>query len=176
METQLERNFSMLHPQKQTMKVDLVRRFHFIMQSLALYRSDLRSSGYLQTTSSEKEYQYLTTNLSSLIEQLEHMTTFHQHTDWDKQAKIDELNGYLHDAYGNDPPIRFSLEGISSKEVKSLSWEDIKIMIVNRKKGEVTITTNSGRELQFNFTEDQYTHIASMHVHFQAFYKKIMKE
>src|SRR5690606_8579220 len=40
METTLGNNFSMLHPKNETFKTELTRQFHFIMQSVALYRSD----------------------------------------------------------------------------------------------------------------------------------------
>lgn len=168
MEELLARNFSRLHPENETMKTELVSSFHFIMQSLALYRSDLK-----ENNDPQKEYSYLPQNIPKLVERLQYMTTYHKYTDWDKQKKIDELNGYLQDAYGNDAPIHFSLDGISSKEVKSVHWTEVKNMTVNRNKGEAGITTLSGREIKFNFTEEQYTYIASMHVNFLAFYEKM---
>src|SRR5690606_33595935 len=107
------------------------------------------------------------------MEKLTYMITYHQHTNWDKQKKIDELNGYLQDAYGTNTPIQFSVDGITSKETNSIRWSEVKNMIVDRNKNEVCISTHSNDNIKFVFTEEQYIHIASMHVHILAFVNKI---
>jgi hypothetical protein len=173
METTLGNNFGMLHPKNETFKTELTRQFHFIMQSVALYRSDLRSTNFTSTENTNRELKYLTDQIPQLMEKLTYMITYHQHTDWDKQKKIDELNGYLQDAYGTNTPIQFSVDGITSKETNSVRWSEVKNMIVDRNKNEVCISTHSNDNIKFVFTEEQYTHIASMHVHFLAFVDKM---
>lgn len=175
METTLGNNFSMLHPKNETFKTELTQQFHFIMQSVALYRSDLRSTNFTSTENTNRELKYLTDQIPQLMEKLTYMITYHQHTDWDKQKKIDELNGYLQDAYGNNTPIQFSVDGITSKETNSVRWSEVKNMIVDRNKNEVCISTHSSDDIKFGFTEEQYTQIASVHVHFLAFLNKLKK-
>lgn len=176
METTLGNNFSILHPKNETFKTELTRQFHFIMQSVALYRSDLRSTNFTSTENTNRELKYLTDQIPKLMEKLNYMTTYHPITDWDKQKKIDEideLNGYLQDAYGNPTPIQFSVDGITSKQTNYVRWSEVKNMIVDRNKNEVSISTHSSGNIKFVFTEEQYTHIASMHVHFLAFVDKM---
>lgn len=172
MEESLARNFSILHQKNETMKADLTRRFHYLMHSLALYRSDLRSSDFRETEDSKKEYEYLRSGLPQLIERLKYMITYNRYTDWKEQKRIEELNGYLQDAFGQDTPIVFKIDGIYSETVKSISWQEVEDMTVHRNKGEVIITSSSGREIIFHFSEEQYMHIASMHVHFLAYFKE----
>lgn len=92
---------------------------------------------------------------------------------WDKQEKIKELNAYLLEAYGEDAPIYFTLEGISHKDNKSILWEEVKTMILDKNKNEVYILTHSNRDIHFSFTEDQYNSIASIHVHVLAYLDKL---
>src|SRR5690606_33311344 len=129
MEESLARNFSILHPENETMKADLARRFHYLMQSFALYRSDLRKSDFRETESSKEEYEYLRKGLPQLLERLKHMITYNRYTNWKKQNKIDELNGYLQDAFGHDTPIKES----RLIQVKSL-WHHSSIKKKNCKK------------------------------------------
>src|SRR5690606_23545950 len=151
--------FNILHPENETMKIDCVRRFHLILQSLAIYRSDISDPNYEESENFELEQKYLKTHIPELIERLTEMTRYHKFTDWKKQKKMDELNGYLQNAYGNDPPIYFTLEAINSKEIKSILWSDVKIMQLDRKNQEVSILSVSGQEIRFNYTEKQYSDI-----------------
>lgn len=175
MEKILERNFSILHPENETMKTDCVRRFHFILQSLVLYRSDIGEPNYLESENFQTEYNYLKSHIPALIKRLREMMTYHNHryTDWNKQKKMDELNGFLQNAYGNEPPVFFTLEAIHSTGIKPIPWAAINNMLVDRTNREVIIKTESGQEIRFNYTENQYTDIASMHVHFLAFFEKL---
>jgi hypothetical protein len=68
METTLGNNFSMLHPKNETFKTELTRQFHFIMQSVALYRSDLRSTNLTSTENTNRELKYLTDQIPKLME------------------------------------------------------------------------------------------------------------
>jgi hypothetical protein len=77
-EAVLARNFSRLYPKNETMKNDLVQRFHFIMHSLALYRADLRNAGYRETGSSKKEYEYLVSRIPAFVNRLKHIITNHR--------------------------------------------------------------------------------------------------
>ncbi len=165
-------NLSVLHPDKTTLKSDLTQQFHFILQSLALYRSDLRNADVKATDSNNKEFDYLINRIPSLIANLKILTPDYKNLDW-VNNKIDELNDYLQAAYGNDAPIHFSIEGIFSENVKSIHWSDVKNMSVNRNENKVSISCIDKRGLLFDFNENQYPHIASMHVHFLAFYQKI---
>lgn len=173
MEKILERNFSILHPENETMKTDCVRRFHLILQSLVIYRSDISDPNYEESENFELEQKYLKTHIPELIERLTEMTRYHKFTDWNKQKKMDELNGFLQNAYGNEPPVFFTLEGIHSTGIKPIPWAAINNMLVDRTNREVIIKTESGQEIRFNYTENQYTDIASMHVHFLAFFEKL---
>lgn len=169
----LERNFSILHPDNESMRNDCVKRFHFILQSLVLYRSDIGEPNYLESENFQTEYNYLKSHIPALIERLREMMTYHRYTDWNKQKKMDELNGFLQNAYGNEPPVFFTLEAIHSTGIKPIPWAAINNMLVDRTNREVIIKTESGQEIRFNYTENQYTDIASMHVHFLAFFEKM---
>src|SRR5690606_19391734 len=96
--------------------------------------------------------------------------------DWKRKEFLDNINGYMQIAYGEKPPVYFGYEAIYSDEVKSVYWTEVENMLVNRNTREVVITTQSGREIRFGFTDEQYTHIASVQVNFLAFFKKIMHD
>jgi hypothetical protein len=174
MEKLLKEYLTNIHPDNETLNAELTSQFRLIMQSLILYRSDIYNANYESSESSKIELNYLLHQIPSLLYRLRMLEPKDRNILW-AMLKIDELNGYLQAAYGNDPPIHFTTEGINTKDVKSIRWIDVKNMTVNRGKNQVSIITTSDREIQFDFTENQYSDIASMHVHFMAFYKKMIE-
>ncbi len=80
-EERLAYHINRLQPANETMKKDLLQQFRFIMQSLALYRSDLRKADFKPTESSEEELIYLRKKLPELIESLKNLASLRKATD-----------------------------------------------------------------------------------------------
>lgn len=95
-------------------------------------------------------------------------------SDLDKKLIFDKLNGYMKEAYGMDPPVHFTYNGVESGD-KSIKWEDVRDMRVDRQKQKVIIK-GTQEAITFHYTEEQYTPVASVHVNFLAFLEKLNNE
>lgn len=94
--------------------------------------------------------------------------------DWDIKPFLDKINGYMKEAYNMDVPAQFTYNSVET-ESKTIKWEDIRDMRVERQKQKVIIK-GTQEAITFHYTEEQYASIASMHVYFLAFLSKIRSE
>ena len=92
-------------------------------------------------------------------------------TDWRKKEFLNKMNGLLNKAFRGNPPLNFSFSGIGTENQSLISWEDFDYFEINRKTNELIVKTNSGKEMKFSYSEDQYSDLADFHVNFLAFYK-----
>lgn len=91
--------------------------------------------------------------------------------DWRKKEFLNKMNGLLDKAFRGKSPLNFSFNGINSEKYPMVSWKDFDYLEIKRETKELIVKTNSGVEMKFPYSEDQYSDLADFHVNFLAFYK-----
>jgi small-conductance mechanosensitive channel len=83
-ENLLQLNLKKILPKDESLQKTILNQFHFLLQSVALYRSDLKGANFTETESSSKEYEYLKKHTPELINRLHAILEY-------QEAKVSNL-------------------------------------------------------------------------------------